>query len=151
MIEVNNLTNIKIDGKFLTKVAKKVLKKEKNKFELSIVLVGEKKIKQLNKKYRGKNQATDVLAFGENIKYKIPAWPADKYNTRYKIQDLGEILICLEEVKKNAREFNTTFKKELTRVLIHGILHLLGANHETSDKRAKKMREKEKYYFDFFK
>jgi len=59
---------------------------------------------------------------------------------------LGEIVICLREVKKNARRFNSTFKKELVRVLIHGILHLLGYDHEKLEKEAEKMEEKENYY-----
>jgi len=59
---------------------------------------------------------------------------------------LGEIVICLREVKKNAKRFSLIFEKELARVLIHGILHLLGYNHEKSEKEAEKMRKKEEYY-----
>lgn len=73
MVEINNLTSRKIDEKFLKKVAKIVLEKEigglrtKN-ISLSIALVGRDQIKELNKKYRHKNRATDVLAFGESSK-----------------------------------------------------------------------------------
>ena len=104
MIEVNNLTTNKIDGAFLKELAKKVLEGENKKIELSIALVGQGRIKELNKKYRKKNRVTDVLSF--------------KYNNS------GEVVICLREVKKNAKQFKSTFKKELARVLTHGIKNL---------------------------
>ena len=111
MIEINNLTTIAVDKKFLEGVAKKVLKEENRKEDdLSIALVGERRIRKLNKKYRGKNKVTNVLAFGDG---------------------LNEIIICPAVVKT---------KKELARVLIHGILHILGHDH------SKLMRKKEEYY-----
>ncbi len=148
MIEINNLTESPVDKKFLEKIAGSILKKEKklNK-DLSIALVGSERMRELNKKYRGKNLATDVLSF--------------QYG------DSGEVVICLPQVKKNARRFtpleitgagekdkkkksltgfNSTFKKELARVLIHGILHLLGYNHEGSLKTAKEMEKKQNYF-----
>jgi len=126
MIEINNLTTNPVDEEFLKKAAEKVLGGEKKEGDLSIALVGQGRIRELNKKYRGKNRATDALAF-----------PGD---------GLGEIVICLGEVKKNAKRFNSTFEKELARVLIHGILHLLGYDHERPGKEAKQMKEKEEYY-----
>jgi len=146
MIEINNLTNSPVDKVFFKKVAGKIIKKEKKllgeedksssspfataQVELSIALVGPAKIKKLNKEYRKKNKITDVLSF--------------LYN------DAGEIVICPQQVKKNAGKYNSTFKKELTRVLIHGILHLLGENHEISKKKAKKMEQKQEYYLNLF-
>ena len=133
MIEINNLTTNPVAKEFLKKIAKKVLKGEnKSETELSIALVGEGRIMELNKKYRGKNRVTDVLAFGDN-------------------DGLGEIVICLREVKKNAKRYETTFERELSKVLIHGILHLLGYNHEKSEVQAKKMEEKENYYLEKLK
>ena len=127
MIEINNLTTISLDEEFLKRISSKVLEKEnRKKADLSIALVGQGRIRALNKKYRGKNRVTDVLAFPGN--------------------GLGEIVICLREVKKNAKRFNLVFEKELARVLIHGILHLLGYDHEKSEIEAKKMKEKEEYY-----
>jgi len=129
MVEINNLTKISVNEKFLKKAAKKVLEEEKKaKAELSIALVGQKKIRELNKKYRKKNKITDILSFTYN--------------------NLGEIVICPHEVKRNAKKFNLTFKKELTRALIHGILHLLGYNHDRSKTAAKKMEKKQNYYLE---
>lgn len=64
MIEINNLASIKIDEKFLKKIARKILDKEKKGgLELSVVSVGPGRMKTLNKKYRKKNKMTDVLSF----------------------------------------------------------------------------------------
>lgn len=141
MIEINNLTTVSVDKSFLTKIAKEVLKGEnKSKAILSVALVGQGRIRTLNKKYRRKNRVTDVLAFSEN---EIPNF---KFQIPESHRRLGEIVICLREVKKNAKKYKSTFKKELARVLIHGILHLLGYDHEKDEVEAKKIREKEEYY-----
>ena len=133
MVDINNLTTSPIDEGFLQKVAEIVLKGELeiSKFrniELSIALVGQGRIRELNKKYRGKNRTTDVLSF--------------------QYDDSGEIVICLSEIKKNAKRFNSTLEKELAKVLIHGILHLLGYNDEKSRIETQQMEKKENYYLE---
>ena len=127
MLAVKNLTRISIDKKVLHRVAKIVFKGENisKEREVSVVFVKTEEIEKLNLKYRKKNKPTDVLSFeGEK-------------------DNLGEIIICPEEVKKNA-EIN--FKKEIIFVFIHGILHLLGYDHEKSKKDAKIMEEKTQQY-----
>lgn len=126
MIEVNNLTTNQIDKKFLIELAKNVLRGENKKIDVSVVLVGQARIRGLNKKYRGKNKATDVLSF--------------------QYDQSGEIVICLKEVKKNTKKSGLTVKKELANVLIHGILHILNYNHEKSVKVAEIMEKKQNYY-----
>lgn len=127
MIEINNLVKTPIDKGFLKKIATKVLKGErKRKMDLSIALVGPARIKELNKKYRKKNKPTDTLSF--------------------LYDDFGEIVICPNEIKKNARKFKAAFKKELTGVLIHGVLHLLGYEHENDKIKAAQMESKENQY-----
>jgi len=138
MIEINNLTTSSVDKKSLEKIAQAILKDESvQSFNLSIALIGPARMKKLNKQYRGKNRTTDVLAFGSD----------QKFSSAFQ-KEIGEIVICLQEVKKNAKRFNLSFKKELTRVLIHGILHLLGYDHEISKAEAKKMEEKEEHYLN---
>ncbi len=105
MIEINNLTRKKIDGKFLAEIAKKVLKEEKNNSYISIVLVGSQKIKDLNKKYRNLNEATSVLTF-----FQGQAYPE-------KVFLLGDIVICPEVAEKK----NLTIKF----LIGHGIRNLL--------------------------
>ncbi|GAH97988.1 unnamed protein product, partial [marine sediment metagenome] len=144
MIRVHDLTNSQVDEDFFREIARNVFKKEKveEKIGLSIILVKPRRIRELNKKYKKENRTTDVLSFGQELnsrRLKFPSLPNENL-------ELGDVVICLNEVKKNARKFNSDFKKELALVLIHGILHLLGYDHEKSDKEAKKMREKEKEY-----
>lgn len=135
--EIRNLTKISADRKFLKRTARIILGGEKNKrSEIYLVLVDSKKIKALNKKYLRKNRPTDVLAFPEPKNF-----PAASKNF-----NLGEIVICPQQVKKNAKKYNLSFKKELTRVLIHGILHLLGYDHQASKRKAQAMEKKENYY-----
>lgn len=144
MIEINNLTTVSINEDFLKKIAKKVLEGEKARKEvnMSIALVGPGRIKKINKRYRGKNRITDVLSFSE---FKIELGQF-KVGDLKKTRDLGEIIICLREVKKNAKKYKLEFETELARVLIHGVLHLLGYDHEKSGKEAKEMEEKQNYY-----
>lgn len=130
MIEINNLTTGLIDEEFLRGVAKIILRGEnKEDSLLSIALVGQREIRELSKKYRGKNKPTDVLSF------------------IIKELGLGQIVICPQVVKKNAKKYDLTFKKESARVLIHGVLHLLGYDHEKDEQLAEKMRKKEEIYF----
>jgi probable rRNA maturation factor len=139
MISITNLTANSIDKSFFEKIVNLVLKGEKKSEEISIVLIGPAKMRKLNKQYLGKNRTTDVLSFGklQPLEFKFPPG---------KEKELGEIVICLREVRKNTKRLKSIFETELARVLIHGILHLLGYNHEKSEKEAKKMQEKENYY-----
>jgi len=131
MVEINNLTKMQIDQNLIKKIVKNVLKTEKKTEgkDISVAFVGAERMRKLNKKYRGKDQTTDALAFNENSKF-----------------GLGEIVICLQEVKKNSQKNNVPFKEEICRVLIHGLLHLLDYDHEKSEKKAKEMQKKENYF-----
>lgn len=124
MIEVNNLTSFRIDKKFCTGVAKKVLYGENKGTEnLSIAFLDQGEIKKLNKKYRQKNKPTDVLSFA-----------------------YGEVVICPQIVKENAKKYGISFKKELARMLIHGVLHFCGYDHEKSAEEAEAMEKKQENY-----
>jgi len=132
MIELNNFTNYQIKERFLKEAVKKVLEKEgKKNFYISIALVNLKEIARINKKYRFKEAPTDVLSFN---------WEETGD------EDSGEIIICPDQVKKNSGGNKEGFVRELTRVLVHGVLHLLGYDHEKSKKEDRKMKEKEKEY-----
>lgn len=143
MIEINNLTTSPVDEDFLKKIVSIVLEGEKivKEVELSIALIGPGRMRKINRRYRGKNRVTDVLAFPES-KILLEKF---KVGVVKKVKGLGEIVICLREVKKNAKRFNLSSEKELARVLIHGMLHLLGYDHEKA-KEAKKIKEKEDFY-----
>lgn len=142
MIEVNNLTQAEVNENLLKRVAQDILKNEKKeKLNLSVALISPAEIRKLNKRYLKKDKPTDVLSFPESP-------DSQKTSTPKELQVLGEILICPEEVKNNSLELNRSFEEELCRTLIHGILHLLGYNHEESEKKAEKMDKRQSYYLN---
>jgi probable rRNA maturation factor len=97
----------------------------KDNWDLSVLLCNDACIKSLNARYRSKDEATDVLSF------ELGAAVEDEDGeTRYAA---GDIVISLETLEENARYFKTTGDEELRRLLIHGILHLSGMDHETND------------------
>lgn len=149
-IEIINFTDIPFSEKLLAKVAKKVLKEEKvAPTSLSIVLVGAERMRKLNRQYRGKNRVTDVLAFPA-MKFDFSK-PYNTFKELRKIEGLGEIVLCPRVIKKNARRFNLSFKQELFRCLIHGVLHLLGYDHEKNAKEGREMKEREEKYLSLLK
>lgn len=121
MTKIVNLSSEEINETLIRRVIRNTLKEERVKMSISVAIVDSEEIKKLNYQYRKKNKATDVLSFGE---------------------DINEIVICPEEVKKNGSDFN----KELKEVVIHGVLHLLGYDHEKSEKEATKMFNKQNKY-----
>ncbi len=126
-IEINNQIPSASLNFFLKKVAGACLKKLAIKKNISIVLVADKKIQELNKIYRQKNKVTDVLSFGD--------WDDKKF--------LGEVFICLSQAKRQAKKYGTTLKQELTRLLVHGLLHLAGFDHEKTKQEEKEMLGKQ--------
>lgn len=119
MFEISNLTKTKIDKKFLEKTAQKAVEilSRKDLENISLVLVGDVKIRKINRECCGRNCVTDVLSF----------------------EGLGEIFICLPQAIRQAKLLKTPLKTELTRLLVHGIVHLKGFEHERSKKMAEAM------------
>lgn len=116
--------NYCIYKKLLDKTAQKILKVLKIKLpELSVALIGKAKMKELNWAYRKINRVTDVLAF-----------------------DYGEIIICLPQAKRQAKEFGHALKKELEILLIHGILHIAGYDDEIKKEREKMLKKQEEIW-----
>lgn len=87
---------------------------------VSVAFVRRKAIRRLNKIYRNKDKATDILSFGFS-----KALAEDGEKTRS-----GELVISEEEARANAKDKKTTLKKELRLLLVHGALHLAGYDHE---------------------
>jgi probable rRNA maturation factor len=102
----------------IEKVFRIIQKKIKVSGELEINIVGDKEIKDLNSRYRGKNKVTDVLAF---------AWQEDGI---IKTKSLGQIYICYPQIQRQAKEFFVKTKEEFARMLSHGFLHIMGHDHE---------------------
>ncbi len=93
-------------------------------FSVSLAVVGPAIMKRLNKQYRSVNQVTDVLSFPYS-------------------ENTGEIVICYNQAVKQAKEKDNALKNELCWLIIHGLLHLLGYDHEKSEHQARKMRNLE--------
>ena len=106
--------------------------------EIGILLMGDDDIRQLNKKFRDYDEATDVLSFPQNSD-EDPPIPGEMI--------LGDIAISLDKAKIQAKEHGLKLKEELILLLIHGILHLLGYDHEISEQEEKKMRNKTRELF----
>jgi len=104
---------IPLNTKFLKKVVFTIAQKEKKiKGKVEINFIGDKKMTELNGQYRGKSYPTDVLSF---------PWNENGF--------LGQIYICHPQIKRQAKEVKTTYEAELSRMLIHGLLHLVGHDH----------------------
>lgn len=122
MIEINNLTEEKIDSKWIESIVFNTLKLENKEIDISIAIVPIEEMKRVNNQYRNKDKSTDVLSF----------------------EEINEIMVCLDNVRENGDNFNDEFKK----VLIHGTLHVLGYDHE---KDSGEMLKKQDQYFNLIK
>ncbi|MBC8499027.1 MAG: rRNA maturation RNase YbeY [Candidatus Atribacteria bacterium] len=135
---------IKINQRKIREIVKKVLQHLRidEKTEVSILFTDDKFIRSLNNKYRGIDKPTDVLSFSlqEGV-VKSPEVESDKL--------LGDIIISAETAQKQADILNQSIEKELAVLLIHGLLHLTGYDHE-KDKDYKIMREKESEILKIF-
>ncbi len=105
------------------------------KISLSLLLSNNKKIKILNKKFRNKNKSTDILSFPSSKKLKIS-----------KQTYLGDIIISFNFMNKPKSQTNREFKEKITKIFIHGFLHLLGFDHVKNKDYLKMLKEEEKIY-----
>ncbi len=143
----NNFTTDRKCGEdFFRKImegAAKEIGLERKKVELSINLVGEGRIKALNKKYRGRNRATDVLSFplisGHRRTKGLEMTEIGAEASAGGIMALGDIFICLPVAKKYSARENVSLDYKLSFLTVHGFLHLLGYDHEKSVAEKDKM------------
>ena len=115
---------IKVERRFIRRIVKEPLKKEKRSGEVSLVLAENGYIRELNRKYRSIDRATDVLAF-----------PMDE-------EILGDIVISVDKVQEQALTYRQSFEEEMARLIIHGVLHLLGYS-DNSKRDEKKMHARQ--------
>ena len=128
MIELDNRTNFKINEQLLENIAKSFTKKD-----IELIITTKDEIQSINKQHRNIDKPTDVLSFPYE---DMPMSP------------LGSIVISFWHVQTKAKELNHTTDDELTLLFIHGLLHLLGFDHEVDNG---KMREEEQKIIDKFK
>jgi len=96
--------------------------------ELGIVLTGDAPVRELNRRWRGLDRATDVLSFG----YDETAGPVVN----------GDLIVSMDRVAEQAQRFRVTRGRELARLIVHGALHLAGLDHKTVAQR-RHMRARE--------
>jgi len=120
MIDFENQTDLEIDIKEMEKIAKSITDKD---FEL--IIVDNETIAKINKEYRNIDKPTDVLSFPLEALENMP---------------IGSIIISADKVREKSKEFGHSIEDEFKLLLIHGLLHLIGYDHEIDNGE---MREKE--------
>ena len=121
----------KIDLKLLETITAAALEELKiETAELEIVLLGAKEMASLNKIFLNHEGPTDVITFN--------------YSEITESTMHGEIFVCVNEAERQAKEFGTTWREELVRYIVHGVLHLTGHDDLTAAPRAKMKREEER-------
>jgi probable rRNA maturation factor len=149
VIDVKNLAKTAVNLKLVKAAASEVIKGESGgvesgrDIEVSIAFVGSRKIREINKKYRKINSVTDVLSFAEE--------DGDVGTGCDYPRIMGELVICPQQVRKDARELGVAIEKELVWVVVHGMLHLFGYDHESGEEAAELMRRKEEFYLSKIK
>jgi probable rRNA maturation factor len=121
---------LRIKKQKIHEIALKILRDQNvTDSRINIILVDDLFIKRLNRRFRGRNRATDVLAF------------------EFREKDfLGEIYISLDRARKQAVDMGHAFSVEVLRLVVHGLFHLSGYDHKTAGD-AGRMERKERKYF----
>jgi len=142
-ISIEPTLKVSLDENWLQKIATETLKTEgiTSSVEIGLVVTDSKTIQKLNKTYRGYDKSTDVLAFHmtptTNQKpEQLFISPPDG------IYHLGEVVISYPQAVKQAQQQSHSIERELALLIVHGVLHLLGYDHELA-RDSRKMRAKE--------
>ncbi|CDF10893.1 probable rRNA maturation factor [Mycoplasma sp. CAG:776] len=119
--EINDLIGVDFNYDYLDDVIKRVLKHEevKNAY-FSIIFVDLEEIQRINKEYRGLDRITDVISF---------ALEDTEDHIDNNVRILGDIYICIPQMKEQANVYGHSIKRELSFLTVHGLLHLLGYDH----------------------
>tara|TARA_R110002049_G_scaffold304049_2_gene498924 strand:- start:719 stop:1276 length:558 start_codon:yes stop_codon:yes gene_type:complete len=103
-------------------------------FDLSLLLCGKQKIRKLNREWRNKDYATDVLSFPVHDDLR-----ESEFGLPHELE-LGDMFICQEVALSQSKEYKVTWEQEIVHLFIHGFLHLLGFDHELSLEEEKIMQ-----------
>ena len=135
----NEFPEIKVDArKIEQQIGKVLISLDCNEHEISILFIGDQRIRDLNHQFRDIDLPTDVLSFPQILAGELETPGA---------LILGDVAISLETARCQSEEHGLSFEEELTLLLIHGILHLLGYDHEVSDQEEERMRSKTRELF----
>ena len=132
---LNLLSEFKIDKRLITRIINNIFVDHNfKKANINVVLTDDNDIIGLNKQYLGIDTTTDVLSF------------VIEMNKEKNILE-GEVYASLQQIERQARDYNINFENELLRIVIHGILHLVGYDDQLI-KEKQQMTEKENYYLE---
>lgn len=132
ILNIKSEVAARLDFNFFEKIARLVFKIAKTESrQADLIFVSRNKIRELNRQYRGVDRVTDVLSF-----------PWEEKKSLY----LGEIFICYDVARRQAKGYGHPFKKEMAILLIHGLLHLLGYDHRRVKNRIKMERLEKKIH-----
>lgn len=117
--------------------------KKPSSLHVSLMICGDERIRKINREYRGKDKVTDVLSFPahENLR---------KNKLKHDVLFLGDLAICHQQTKRQASEFKIGYFDEFIHLFFHGIIHLLGYDHEISLKEEKIMEKWENLALEKF-
>lgn len=133
MYYVENETEEKVDLKEVRAILKKIVSYYGEKRDFSVTFVTDSEIQELNKEYREIDAPTDILTFRLDDTPSFPISFEDEDVDFLNNEEMGDIFISLETMRRNAEEFGVREEEELSRLLLHGILHLRGLDHKTND------------------
>lgn len=121
--EIINEYGLNDDYSYLNDLLDYAVKKLKIDGIFSVVFIDNNAMHEMNLKFRGIDRTTDVLSFALN----------DEESVKTSVNVLGDIFISIPKMKEQAKEYNHSEKRELSFLVIHGLLHLLGYDHQTKD------------------
>ncbi len=104
---------------------------------LSLSFVGDAAMRRINREHRAKDRTTDVLSFPLYEPFRVPKRPTPGDPELL----IGDIVISVDVAKRQAAAYDATLDEEIERLLVHGIAHLLGHDHEEPGERARMLRE----------
>jgi probable rRNA maturation factor len=101
--------------------------------ELSVLLTDDRTVQELNRVYRGKDRPTDVLSFSQRDGENPQEWDSL----------LGDVIISVEQARRQAQEYGHSMEREVAFLTVHGVLHLLGWDHEDPEDERRMMAKTE--------
>ncbi len=141
--QTNHLTNKQVE--LMRNVLAFAGEREKitDNVELSITIVTNKEIKALNAQYRNKNEATDVLSFEMDNRFR-------EVDNQIDIPImLGDIIISYDKIKEQSERYNHSFEREIAFLALHGLLHLLGYTHDSKEEEGVMFQKQESILEEF--
>ena len=137
-INIQNIHPVcRIRKREIEDIVNRLLRSEGVASSVDIIFVDDGFMRKINRRFTKRRKTTDVLSFGMN----------EGENMGVDYPGLGDIYVSLDQAKRQAAEYRISLKEETSRLVIHGLLHLLGYDHKDR-KQAEKMKEKEEAYLN---